>query len=131
MSTVCIVFVTTYAFLHIFLVLRDHSTLEASFYSLDEENKWLLPTKKVVEDTLCKFSKSCLVDHLSCSMILDLDDKTYLKNNIFTAVEIGVMKRAAPIGFMKPLPPNLANYLNEFNCDNAKELRAKLLKVQN
>lgn len=75
---------------------RLHPALEASFNRLEEKNKWLLSTGKVVENTLYKFSKSCLVDHPSCSMILDLDDKTYLKEKLFTQEEITEMKQKNP-----------------------------------
>lgn len=113
-----------------FLVARFHPALEASFHRLEEKNKWILSTGKVVEDVLNKLSKSCLVDHPSCSMILDLDDKTYIKEGLFTQEEIVEMKQKNLIGFVDTLPTDLANYINGFNCDNAKELRAQLLKVQ-
>lgn len=74
-------------------MLRLHPALEASFNRLEEKNKWLLSTGKVVENTMYKFSKSCLVDHPSCSMILDLDDKTYLKEKPSTQEEITEMKQ--------------------------------------
>ncbi|KAI7889881.1 uncharacterized protein EV154DRAFT_268247 [Mucor mucedo] len=109
---------------------RFHPALEASFHRLEEKNKWILSTGKVVEDVLNKLSKSCLVDHPSCSMILDLDDKTYIKEGLFTQEEIVEMKQKNLIGFVDTLPTDLANYINGFNCDNAKELRAQLLKVQ-
>ncbi|OBZ86059.1 hypothetical protein A0J61_05886 [Choanephora cucurbitarum] len=75
---------------------RLHPTLEASFNRLEEKNKWLLSTGKVVEDTLYKFSKSCIVDRPSCSMILHLDDKTYLKEKLFTQEETTEMKQKKP-----------------------------------
>ncbi|KAL7310038.1 hypothetical protein PS15m_010846 [Mucor circinelloides] len=79
---------------------------------------------------LYEFSKSCLVDHPSCSMILDLDDKTYIKENLFTQEEITETKQKNMIDFVDTLPTDLANYINSFNCDSAKELRTQLLKVQ-
>lgn len=111
-------------------MLRLHPALEASFNRLEEKNKWLLSTGKVVENMMYKFSKSCLVDHPSCSMILDLDDKTYLKEKPSTQEEITEMKQKNPIEFITTLPTDLANYINGFNCDSTKDLRTQLLKVQ-
>lgn len=108
---------------------RSHRALEASFRQLENEKKWVLSTCKVVEDVLYGFSKSCLVDHPSCSMILDLDDKTYLKENLFTEEEIMEMKETNTIGFVETLPKDLADYINSFNCDNAKDLREQLSKL--
>lgn len=89
-----------------------------------------LSTGKIVEDMLHKFSTSCLVDHPACSTILDFDDKTHLIEGVFTQEEINEMRQNSLTDFVDPLPTDLANYDNGYNCDNAKELRARLLKGQ-
>lgn len=107
-----------------------HPAIEAAFSKLEEENKWRLSTGKIVEDALYKFGKQCFVDHPACSMILDLQDKTYLKECVSTEAEIEDMKIKNPIQFISPIPKELATYINAFNLTNFKDLRAELLKVQ-
>lgn len=107
-----------------------HPAIEAAFSKLEEEKKWKLSTGKIVEDALYEFGKQCLVDHLACSMILDLQDKTYLKECVFTEAEIEEMKIKNPIQFISPIPKELATYINAFNLTNVKDIRAELLKVQ-
>lgn len=92
--------------------------------------KWRLSTGKIVEDALYEFSKQCLVDHPACSMILDLQDKNYLKEGVFTEAEMEEMKMKNPNHFITPIPKGLADYINVFNLTNFKDLRAELLKVQ-
>lgn len=57
-----------------FFVSRPHPTLKASYNWLEEKDKRILMSEKVIKDTLYAFRKSCTVDHPSCSMILYLDD---------------------------------------------------------
>lgn len=106
-----------------------HPTIEANFSKLEEEKKWKLSTGKIVEDTLYEFGKLCLVDHPACSMILDLQDKSYLKEGVFTEEEIEEMKLKNAIQFISPIPKELADYINTFNHTNIKDLRTELLKV--
>lgn len=75
----------------IFLVPRDHPVIAASFEELDDEEKWIFST--VVEDVLYNFSKQCVVDHPSCSIILDLNDLTYVNEKFFTKEELEEMKK--------------------------------------
>jgi TolB-like protein len=77
----------------IFLVPREHPVIVASFEELDDEEKWTLSTGTVVEDVLYNFSKQCVVDHPSCSIILDLDDLTYVNKKLFTKEELEEMKK--------------------------------------
>lgn len=109
-----------------------HPTIEAAVSKLEEEKKWKFSTGKIGEDALYEFGKQCLVDHPACSMILDLQDKTYLKECVFTEAEIKEMKKKkkSPIQFISLIPEKLANYINSFNLTNVKDLRADLLKAQ-
>ena len=55
---------------------RQHPDLKASFSRLKNEDKRKLSTGKLIEDNLYSFSQKCIVDHPSCSMIVDVDDRT-------------------------------------------------------
>ncbi|KAI7901733.1 uncharacterized protein BX663DRAFT_513869 [Cokeromyces recurvatus] len=96
---------------------------------LEKEKKWKLSTGKIVEDALYEFGKQYLADHPACSMILDLEDKNYLKECVFTGVEIEKMKIKNPIQFINSIPEKLATYINAFNLRNVEDLRAELLKA--
>lgn len=62
-------------------------------------------------------------------MILDLQDKTYLKECIFTEAEIEEMKNKNPVQYITLIPEKLATYINAFNLTNIQDLRTELLKV--
>ncbi|CAG8589445.1 6275_t:CDS:2 [Acaulospora morrowiae] len=57
---------------------------EKSYAKLDDSNKWVLTTGTVVEDALYNFGLRCKYEHLAHSFVLDPDDDTYLKENVFT-----------------------------------------------
>ncbi|KAL0089817.1 hypothetical protein J3Q64DRAFT_1696898 [Phycomyces blakesleeanus] len=63
-------------------------------------------------------------------MILDLQDKKYLKKGVSTEAEIEEMKIKNPIQIISPIPKELATYINASNLTNVKDLRAELLKAQ-
>ncbi|KAI7899290.1 uncharacterized protein BX663DRAFT_564104 [Cokeromyces recurvatus] len=108
-----------------------HPTIESAFNKLDEEKKWKLSAGKIVEDALYVFGEQCLVDHPACSMILDLEDKTYLKECVFTEAEIEeIKKKKNSIQFISHIPEKLATYINAFNLTNTQNLRDELLKAQ-
>lgn len=106
----------------------SHPAIDPAFKRLDPQKKWKLSTGKVVDDTLYEFGKQCIVDHPACSLILDLDDKTYINEGIFTQAEIDEMKLKSPVQFITRIPEELATYINNFNCNNVKDLRSELLK---
>lgn len=111
-------------------VPREHFANAASFKGLNDEEKWKLSTGTVVEDILYEFSKRCIVDHPACSMILDLEDITYVNEKLFTTEEIDEMKKKAPMNITWRIPQDLCDYIENFNCDNLKDLRMHLANTQ-
>lgn len=111
-------------------VPKEHPDNTASFESLNDEKKWKLSTGTIVEDVLYNFSKQGIVDHPACSMILDLDDTTYVKEKLFTIQEIDEMKKETSLNVSSRIPQDLVDYINHFNCDNLKDLRTRLADTQ-
>ncbi|CAO3683976.1 unnamed protein product [Rhizopus stolonifer] len=105
---------------------KEHPANTASFESLNDKEKWKLSTGTIVEDVLYNFSKRYIVDHPACSMILDLDDTTYLKEKLFTTQEIDEMKKEASMNIISRIPQDIGDYIDHFNCDNLKDLRTRL-----
>lgn len=60
-------------------------------------------------------------------MILELHKKTYLNKGIFTKAEIDEMKLKNPVQFITRTSEELVAYMNNFNCNNDKDLRNELL----
>lgn len=55
-------------------------------------------------------------------MILDLNDKTYLQEGLFTQQEINKTKDKNAIDLIKPVPKILADYTHSFNHNNIQNL---------
>lgn len=104
--------------------------MEVNLSNLLDSEKWVLSTGKVVDNTLREFNKLCLVDYPSASMIIDLDDNTYAKEEIFTESELNEISLKNRIEFEQSLPKQLADYINRFNCGNIPEVRKQLLLVE-
>ncbi|KAI8080312.1 hypothetical protein BDF21DRAFT_418801, partial [Thamnidium elegans] len=107
-----------------------HPELDKCYSRLDDTDKWVLSTGKVVKDTLYNFSKRLIVDHPSNSFIIDVDDQTYLKQNIFTERELEEIKKENATDTIVPLLSELRDYINSFNCTNTKQIRQSLAKRQ-
>jgi hypothetical protein len=90
-------------------VPREHPANVASFKSLNDEEKWKVSTGTVVEDVLYEFGKRCIVDHPACSMILDLEDITYVNEKLFTTEEIDEMKKEASMNITSKIPQDLCD----------------------
>lgn len=114
----------------LFLVPKEHPENAASFKGLNDKEKWKLSTGTVVEDVLYEFSKRCIVDHPACSMILDLEDLTYVNEKLFTTGEIEEMKKQTPMNIISKIPKKLCDYIEHFNCDNLKDLPKRLADTQ-
>ncbi|KAI7896379.1 uncharacterized protein EV154DRAFT_598334 [Mucor mucedo] len=111
-------------------VPREHLANAASFKGLNDEEKLTLSTGTIVEDILYEFIKRYIVDHPTCSMILDLKDMTYANKGLFTIKEIDEMKKQAPMTITSRIPQDLCDYIEHFNCDNIKDLRRRLADIQ-
>ncbi|KAI7892566.1 uncharacterized protein EV154DRAFT_418417, partial [Mucor mucedo] len=92
---------------------KTHPELERSFLGLNNVNKW-----------------NSLVDHPSSSFILDVEDQTYLKHGIFTESEMEEIKNENAVSITVPIPIELRDYLNSFNCNTTKQIRQSLAKRQ-
>ncbi|KAI7905775.1 uncharacterized protein BX663DRAFT_468531 [Cokeromyces recurvatus] len=108
----------------------SHPEFEKSYSKLNNAYKWMLSTGKIVEDALYNFSKKLLVDHPSNSFIIDVDDQTYLKHNIFTEKELEEIKKENVISTTIPIPSKLRDYMNSFNCTTTEKIRQSLVKRQ-
>ncbi|RHZ75287.1 hypothetical protein Glove_216g168 [Diversispora epigaea] len=69
------------------------SEFKDSYKGMKKEKKWYLKSSKCVEDELYAFGIQCRFEHnisssLAHSFIIDPDDETYIKNNIFTSEEL-------------------------------------------
>ncbi|KAL9537479.1 hypothetical protein PS6_011732 [Mucor atramentarius] len=98
------------------------SKLGENFKKLDESKKWKLSSGRVVEDILFDFAKKCVQDHPACSMIIDPEDKTYIKEGVFTKQEISEIKSTRLKSYTERLP----EYLSKFNTSSTEELREQL-----
>jgi hypothetical protein len=65
----------------------------------------------------------CLIDYPVCSIKLELNDKTYLQEGLFTQQEINKTKDKNVINLIKPISKVLADYTHSFNNDNIQNLR--------
>lgn len=107
-------------------VPQSTSKREENFKKLDESKKWKLSSGRVVEDMLFDFAKKCVQDHPACSMIIDPEDKTYIKEGVFTEQEISEIKSTRLKDYIERLPEDFAEYLNKFNLSSTEELREQL-----
>lgn len=103
----------------------DYEKYEKSYAKLDDSNKWVLTTGTVVEDALYKFGLRCKYEHLAHSFVLDPDDDTYLKENVFTESELSEIRhfqaKETPL-----MPLDLIKYLNSFNLKTTSEIRKQI-----
>ncbi|CAG8618387.1 1540_t:CDS:10, partial [Acaulospora morrowiae] len=103
----------------------DYKKYEKSYAKLDDSKKWVLTTGTVVEDALYKFGLRCKYEHLAHSFVLDPDDHTYLKENIFTESELREIRhfqvKETPL-----MPLDLIKYLNSFNLKTSSEIRKQI-----
>ncbi|KAI8981449.1 hypothetical protein BDB01DRAFT_851237 [Pilobolus umbonatus] len=106
----------------------NHPELENSYLGLHDTHKWILSTGKRVEDALYDFSKKLLVDHPSSSFILDVDDHAYLKHNVFIEKEWEEIKKEYATSTIIPIPNELRDYINTFNCTTTGGIRRSLAK---
>ncbi|KAI8094002.1 hypothetical protein BDF21DRAFT_475736 [Thamnidium elegans] len=97
---------------HSFLEPAHHPELEKNYSRLDDAHKWVLSTGKIVENALYTFSKMLIVDHPSNSFIIDIDDQTYLKQNIFSERELEEIKEENTTNTIVPLPNELQLWYN-------------------
>lgn len=112
-------------------MLSNYLASEVVSNKLDQEKKYKLSTGKIVEEALFEFGKQCRVNHPACSMILDLQDKTYLKEGVFTKDETNEMMRMKDpktTVYISRIPKELVTYMSAYNFRNIKDLRPKLLK---
>ncbi|ORE04367.1 hypothetical protein BCV72DRAFT_231627 [Rhizopus microsporus var. microsporus] len=63
-------------------------------------------------------------------MIINLDDNTYVGKEMFTANELNEMYLKSVMEFEVPLPKELADFINKFNCDTIPEVRKQLLVIE-
>ncbi|KAI7857762.1 hypothetical protein BDC45DRAFT_532593 [Circinella umbellata] len=72
---------------------NSRAEVDECFNTLKHNNKWILSTGKIVEDSLYAFGKLQIGDHPSQSLIFDLGDTdSYIKNGVFTEQEIEEIK---------------------------------------
>ncbi|KAI9490988.1 hypothetical protein BDB00DRAFT_874833 [Zychaea mexicana] len=64
------------------------------FEPLVDDKKWTLSTGKVVEDTMKKYAVTYNFEHPIHSLILDIDDKMWVKDGYFTEQEMREIKDA-------------------------------------
>ncbi|CAG8591666.1 6887_t:CDS:2 [Ambispora gerdemannii] len=92
---------------------------------MKKEKKWYLTSGKCVEDELYAFGIQCRFEHLAHSFIIDPDDETYIKNNIFTSEELSEICDTEA----KNLPEmsiELLKYISSFRMKTTKDLRVAL-----
>lgn len=118
-------------FLTTFLIAaKPRTEVEECFRDLKNNDKWILSTGKIVEDSLYAFGKLQVGDHSSQSLIFDVgDSESYIKNDVFTEEgieEIKAYKSPKP----KEIPDDIKQYLNKFNCQSTADIRKILNEKQ-
>jgi hypothetical protein len=95
------------------------------FNAMDDKEKWILRSGKVVEDELRKLAESLKGEHITHSFIIDPTDTFWLKNDIFTKDELHEITthnaRKLP-----DLPPLFKIFLDEFKLTSIDSLRSAL-----
>lgn len=96
---------------------------------MEKKEKWVLSSGAIVEDRLYDFAKTCIIDHPSCSWIIDTDDLTLIEKGVFTEEEMQEIRNKAPPHTEQNLPENIQEYLSYFNRNNLKDLRSELSRT--
>lgn len=102
--------------------------MKDSYSSLCDDQKWVLSSGKAVEDALYDFSRTLTVDHPSRSLIIDTEDKTYMKYGIFTKEELEKIKKENSVLNSISICKELRDYINVFNCNTTQAVRQSLNK---
>ncbi|KAG1373919.1 hypothetical protein G6F61_009767 [Rhizopus arrhizus] len=110
--------------------VKERAEVEEGFKLLRNDDKWMLSTGKIVEDSLYTFGKLHIADHPSQSLIFDAENAaSYIENNVFTLEEIQEIEAFKPKEFER-LPNEIREYLNKFNCQSTNALRSVLYEKQ-
>ncbi|RCH97272.1 hypothetical protein CU097_014384 [Rhizopus azygosporus] len=107
---------------------KENQDLKDSYSSLCDDQKWVLSSGKAVEDALYDFSRTLTVDHPSRSLIIDTEDKAYMKYGIFTKEELEKIKKENPVLNSVSICKELRDYINVFNCNTTQAVRQSLNK---
>ncbi|CAB4408687.1 unnamed protein product [Rhizophagus irregularis] len=67
---------------------KDFNKFTKAFQKLENTKKWVLTSGKVVEDELYKFGMKCNKYCLCHSFIINPEDRTFVKENIFSLIEL-------------------------------------------
>ncbi|KAI8353639.1 hypothetical protein EDC96DRAFT_447138 [Choanephora cucurbitarum] len=78
---------------------------------MQDEKKWTLSDGTVVEDKLYEFGMGCAYEHLCHSYVIDPDDLTYRKYNIFSPQQLEEIRMLKPTEI-----PDISDTLEEYLC---------------
>ncbi|CAG8681863.1 8217_t:CDS:10, partial [Racocetra persica] len=107
------------------MFMCDYKKYKKSYTKLDDSNKWKLTTRTVVEDALYAFGLHCKYEHLAHLFVLDPDNDTYLKENVFTKIELCEI-RQFQVKEMLLMSLDLVKYINSFNLKTTSEIRKQI-----
>lgn len=101
----------------------DLLSIEAKFDAIDDDEKWILSTGTVVEDTMKSLAMKCKYEHPVHSLILDPSDDTW--KDYFTEDELNEI-RLHNCKTLPPFPSEYQQYLDTYD----KNLTAKAVYQQ-
>ncbi|CAJ0866298.1 7646_t:CDS:10 [Entrophospora sp. SA101] len=101
------------------------SEFKDSYRGMKNEKKWYLTSGKCVEDALYAFGNQWRFDHLAHSFIIDPDDESYIKNNIFTSEELKEICNTEAKD-LPEMPNELLKYISSFRMKTTKDLHIAL-----
>ncbi|OBZ87711.1 hypothetical protein A0J61_04242 [Choanephora cucurbitarum] len=105
------------------------NSFRSKFKLMQDEKKWTLSDGTVVEDKLYDFGMGCSYEHLCHSYVIDPDDLTYRKYNIFSPQQLEEIRMLKPTE-IPDISDTLEEYLCQFmNVEDINDLR-QLLKTK-
>ncbi|RGB24452.1 hypothetical protein C1646_747795 [Rhizophagus diaphanus] len=96
---------------------------------MNDSDKWILSTGKIVEDVLYNFGIKCRHEHLCHSFVIDPNDNIYIDEEVFTETELDEI-REYKLKPMPQMPQDLLTYLNSFRVSDISSLRNAIFKSQ-
>ncbi|CAG8698341.1 14789_t:CDS:10 [Funneliformis caledonium] len=102
---------------------------EKTYLEMNDSDKWILSTGKIVEDALYNFGIKCRHEHLCHSFVIDPNDKIYINEEVFTEIELDEIRKYK-LKPMPQMPQDLLTYLNSFRVSDISGLRDAIFKSQ-
>ncbi|CAG8713454.1 11809_t:CDS:10 [Funneliformis mosseae] len=78
----------------------EFTEFEKTYLKMNDSDKWILSTGKIVDDVLYNFGIKCRHEHLCHSFVIDPNDNIYIDEEVFTETELDEIRKYK----LKPMP---------------------------